>query len=246
MEPYCKLLWTIQIIDKLLYNNSLDNFVAFFHLLNLTFNLTMWQLHLCLVISNFHTTVSIEAVNVSKNCKKFTNFVKSNSQDCHWSRLKLCFTFAWYKPANTEIVQSFAHFCVIGLISCETWVAKLTNKNNINKKQKAWQEHKYECHTKPAVGHINNNQEKHKGYLYSKLMSSTRNDRRQSMNTDKNMRTDQNKRQTNISKEMTMNMKQANKISANLTRATNLKVQPLIKHCLRGSNYNHENYISNA
>jgi len=48
-------------------------------------------------------------------------------------------------------------------------------------------------------------------------MSSTRNDPRQSINTDKNMRTDQNKRQTNISKEITMNMKQdKSKISAHL------------------------------
>lgn len=76
-------------------------------------------------------------------------------------------------------------------------MVKVTNKNYI---KKAWHEHNHECHNKPAVGHINNNQEKHEGYLYTKLMSSTRNTRRQSMNTNKNMRTDQNKRQTNISK----------------------------------------------
>lgn len=49
-------------------------------------------------------------------------------------------------------------------------------------------------------------------------MSSTRNTRRQSMNTNKNMRTDQNNRQTNISQEITMNMKKENK-----KRATNLE-----------------------
>ncbi len=43
------------------------------------------------------------------------------------------------------------------------------------------------------------------------------------MNIDKNTRTDQNKRQTNISKEMTMNMKQENK-----SKKTNkLQFQPI-------------------
>lgn len=156
-------------------------------------------------------------------CQRIARSSQTLSNPMIRNVIEAVWNFVSHSPdINLWTLKWCSHFCVIGLISCETWQAKLTNKNYINKKQKAWQEHKHECHAKPAVGHINNNQEKHEGYLYSKLMSSTRNDRRRSMNTDKNMRTDQNKRQTNISKEMTMNMKQENK-----TRATNLKFQPI-------------------
>lgn len=67
---------------------------------------------------------------------------------------------------------------------------------------------------KVAVGHINNDQQKHEGCLYTKLMSSQSNTRIQSMNTDKNTRTNQ----SHISEEMTRSRKHQNQTRA--TKAT--------------------------